>query len=197
MPNTKPFISDIEAIRKRARSHIERGAVTEGYRADRDTVVRILNEALATEIVCVLRYKRHYYMASGINAKSIAAEFLEHATEEQGHADLIAKRIVQLGGEPDLSPETLQSRSHSQYVEGEDIVSMLEEDLVAERIAIDTYREIVQYLGNDDSTTRRLMEGILANEEEHAEDLSTLLEELGKKGEPAKTSVDNAMRRRA
>jgi len=197
MPNTKPFISDIEAIRKRARAHIERGAVTEGYRADRDTVVRILNEALATEIVCVLRYKRHYYMASGINAKSIAAEFLEHATEEQGHADLIAKRIVQLGGEPDLSPETLQSRSHSQYVEGEDIVSMLEEDLVAERIAIDTYREIVQYLGNDDSTTRRLMEGILANEEEHAEDLSTLLEELGKKGEPAKTSVDNAMRRRA
>jgi len=197
MPNTKPFISDIEAIRKRARSHIECGAVTEGYRADRDTVVRILNEALATEIVCVLRYKRHYYMASGINAKSIAAEFLEHATEEQGHADLIAKRIVQLGGEPDLSPETLQSRSHSEYVEGEDIVSMLEEDLVAERIAIDTYREIVQYLGNDDSTTRRLMEGILANEEEHAEDLSTLLEELGKKGEPAKTSVDNAMRRRA
>jgi len=197
MPNTKPFISDIEAIRKRARAHIERGAVTEGYRADRDTVVRILNEALATEIVCVLRYKRHYYMASGINAKSIAAEFLEHATEEQGHADLIAKRIVQLGGEPDLSPETLQSRSHSQYVEGEDIVSMLEEDLVAERIAIDTYREIVQYLGNDDSTTRRLMEGILANEEEHAEDLSTLLEELGKKGEPAKTSVDNAMRRSA
>jgi len=197
MPNTKPFISDIEAIRKRARAHIERGAVTEGYRADRDTVVRILNEALATEIVCVLRYKRHYYMASGINAKSIAAEFLEHATEEQGHADLIAKRIVQLGGEPDLSPETLQSRSHSEYVEGEDIVSMLEEDLVAERIAIDTYREIVQYLGNDDSTTRRLMEGILANEEEHAEDLSTLLEELGKKGEPAKTSVDNAMRRRA
>jgi len=197
MPNTKPFISDIEAIRKRARAHIERGAVTEGYRADRDTVVRILNEALATEIVCVLRYKRHYYMASGINAKSIAAEFLEHATEEQGHADLIAKRIVQLGGEPDLSPETLQSRSHSEYVEGEDIVSMLEEDLVAERIAIDTYREIVQYLGNDDSTTRRLMEGILANEEEHAEDLSTLLEELGKKGEPAKTSVDNAMRRSA
>jgi len=197
MPNTKPFISDIEAIRKRARAHLERGAVTEGYRADRDTVVRILNEALATEIVCVLRYKRHYYMASGINAKSIAAEFLEHATEEQGHADLIAKRIVQLGGEPDLSPETLQSRSHSEYVEGEDIVSMLEEDLVAERIAIDTYREIVQYLGNDDSTTRRLMEGILANEEEHAEDLSTLLEELGKKGEPAKTSVDNAMRRSA
>jgi len=197
MPNTKPFISDIEAIRKRARAHIERGAVTEGYRADRDTVVRILNEALATEIVCVLRYKRHYYMASGINAKSIAAEFLEHATEEQGHADLIAKRIVQLGGEPDLSPETLQSRSHLEYVECEDIVSMLEEDLVAERIAIDTYREIVQYLGNDDSTTRRLMEGILANEEEHAEDLSTLLEELGKKGEPAKTSVDNAMRRRA
>jgi bacterioferritin len=197
MSNTKPFLSDVETIRKRARSHIERGAITDGYRADRSTVIRILNEALATEIVCVLRYKRHYYMASGIHAKSVAAEFLEHATEEQAHADLISQRIVQLGGAPDLSPDGLQLRSHSEYVEGEDIVAMLEEDLVAERIAIDTYREIIQYLGNDDPTTRRMLEGILANEEEHAEDLSTLLEELGKKGEPQKKAVDKAMRRSA
>jgi bacterioferritin len=197
MSNTKPFLSDVETIRKRARSHIERGAITDGYRADRSTVIRILNEALATEIVCVLRYKRHYYMAFGIHAKSVAAEFLEHATEEQAHADLISQRIVQLGGAPDLSPDGLQLRSHSEYVEGEDIVAMLEEDLVAERIAIDTYREIIQYLGNDDPTTRRMLEGILANEEEHAEDLSTLLEELGKKGEPQKKAVDKAMRRSA
>jgi bacterioferritin len=193
--SSKPFLSDIKTIRQRARKHIEGGAVTEGYKADRDKVVEILNQALATEIVCVLRYKRHYYMASGIHAKSIAAEFLEHACEEQEHADRIARRIVQLGGAPDLSPDGLQSRSHSEYIEGEDIVEMLEEDLVAERIAIDTYREIVQYLGNDDPTTRRMMEKILANEEEHAEDLSTLLEELGKQGEPAAKAVDRAMRR--
>jgi len=193
--SSKPFLSDIKTIRQRARKHIEGGAVTEGYKADRDKVVEILNQALATEIVCVLRYKRHHYMASGIHAKSIAAEFLEHAGEEQEHADRIARRIVQLGGAPDLSPDGLQSRSHSEYIEGEDIVEMLEEDLVAERIAIDTYREIVQYLGNDDPTTRRMMEKILANEEEHAEDLSTLLEELGKQGEPAAKAVDRAMRR--
>ena len=182
----KTFLSDIKTIRARARSHIADGAVTQGYRADRETVIRILNEALATEIVCTLRYKRHYYMANGIHAKSVAEEFLEHAAEEQAHADEIAKRIVQLGGAPDLSPTGLASRSHSEYVEGEDLVSMLEEDLVAERIAIDTYREIIQYLGNDDPTSRRMMEGILAKEEEHAEDMSTLLEELGHKGEPAK-----------
>jgi len=193
--SSKPFLSDIKTIRQRARKHIDGGAVTEGYKADRDKVVEILNQALATEIVCVLRYKRHYYMASGIHAKSIAAEFLEHAGEEQEHADRIGRRIVQLGGAPDLSPDGLQSRSHSEYIEGEDIVEMLEEDLVAERIAIDTYREIVQYLGNDDPTTRRMMEKILANEEEHAEDLSTLLEELGKQGEPAAKAVDRAMRR--
>jgi len=193
--SSKPFLSDIKTIRQRARKHIEGGAVTEGYKADRDKVVEILNQALATEIVCVLRYKRHHYMASGIHAKSIAAEFLEHAGEEQEHADRIARRIVQLGGAPDLSPDGLQSRSHSEYIEGEDIVEMLEEDLVAERIAIDTYREIVQYLGNDDPTTRRMMEKILATEEEHAEDLSTLLEELGKQGEPAAKAVDRAMRR--
>ena len=188
MSTKKSFVLDIAAIRKRAREHIEKGAVTQDYKADRQTVIKVLNEALATEIVCVLRYKRHYFMASGIHAKSIAAEFLEHANEEQEHADQIATRIVQLGGAPDLSPKGLASRSHSEYVEGDDIVEMLEEDLIAERIAIQTYREIVQYLGNDDPTTRRMMESILAMEEEHAEDLSTLLEDLGKKGEPAKTS---------
>jgi bacterioferritin len=181
--------SNIETIRRRARVNIEQGAVTEGYGADRDAVIKVLNEALATELVCILRYKRHYYMASGIHAKSVAAEFLEHANEEQTHADQIATRIVQLGGAPDFSPEGLQARSHSDYVEGKDLVDMLEEDLVAERIAIDTYREFIQYLGNDDPTTRRMMEMILASEEEHAEDLSSLLEELGKKGEPAKRPV--------
>ena len=189
MAAKKEFISDIKLIRKRAREHMLQGAVTQGYSADRKAVLKVLNEALATEIVCVLRYKRHYYMASGIHAKSVAAEFLEHANEEQGHADQIATRIVQLGGAPDLSPNGLLARSHSEYVEGEDIVEMLEEDLIAERIAIDIYREIIQYLGNDDPTTRRMIEGILASEEEHAEDLSSLLEELGKKGEPAKKPV--------
>ena len=182
----KPFVSDIKNIRKRAREHIEKGAVTAGYKADRDTVVKVLNEALATEIVCVLRYKRHYYMASGINAQSVAAEFLEHANEEQDHADRIAERITQLGGAPNFSPEGLLTRSHSDYVEGEDLVDMIKENLVAERIAIDSYREIIDYLGAADPTTRRLMEQILESEEEHAEDMSTLLEQLGKKGEPAK-----------
>lgn len=189
MAARKEFVSDIKLIRTRARQHMEQGAVTQGYKADRKTVLKVLNESLATEIVCVLRYKRHYYMASGIHAKSVAAEFLEHAAEEQGHADLIATRIVQLGGAPNLSPEGLLARSHSEYVEGDDIVDMLEENLVAERIAIDTYREIIQYLGSDDPTTRRMLEEILASEEEHAEDISSLLEELGKKGEPAKKSL--------
>ncbi|NKF22296.1 ferritin-like domain-containing protein [Solimonas marina] len=189
MSDTKPFVADIENIRRRARQHIYNGAVTEGYKADRKTVIKILNEALATEIVCTLRYKYHAFAASGINAKAIAAEFNEHAAEEQQHADLIAQRIVQLGGKPNLSPEGIMTRSHSDYVEGEDIVEMLQEDLVAERIAIDSYREIIEYLGNDDPTSRRVMEEILAKEEEHAEDLSTLLEELGKKGEPAREPV--------
>lgn len=182
----KPFLSDIETIRKRAREHIDNGAITAGYAADRATVVKILNEALATEIVCVLRYKYHYYMAKGIHAKSVAAEFLEHANEEQGHADLIAERITQLDGAPNFSPEGLLSRSHADYVEGDDLVDMIKEDLVAERIAIDSYREIITYLGAADPTSRRMMEGILAMEEEHAEDLATLLDNLGKKGEPAK-----------
>lgn len=175
----KPFVSDIQAIRERARQHIEQGAVTSGYRADRETVIRLLNESLATEIVCVLRYKRHFFMASGINAQSVAAEFLQHANEEQAHADQIAQRIVQLGGEPNFSPEGLSTRSHSEYVEGTSLIDMIKEDLVAERIAIDSYREMIAYLGTDDPTTRRMMETILAMEEEHADDLVSLLEELG------------------
>jgi bacterioferritin len=176
----KPFLTDVKTLRERARQHIERGAVTEGYQADRETVIKVLNEALATEIVCVLRYKRHYFMASGIHAEGVAAEFLQHANEEQGHADQIAQRIVQLGGEPNFNPEGLLSRSHAEYVEGDTLIDMIKEDLVAERIAIDSYREIIQYLGNDDPTTRRMMEGILAMEEEHAEDLVSLLADLGK-----------------
>ena len=175
----KPFLSDIQTLRKRAREHIERGAVTAGYKADRDTVIKLLNEALATEIVCVLRHKRHFYMASGINAEGVATEFLQHANEEQQHADQIAQRIVQLGGEPNFSPEGLATRSHAEYVEGDTLIDMIKEDLVAERIAIDSYREMIAYLGNNDSTTRRMMEGILAMEEEHADDLAGLLEELG------------------
>jgi bacterioferritin len=177
----KPFQSDIEAIRKRAREHIENGAVTKGYSesADRETVVKILNEALATELVCVLRYKSHYYMATGIHKNGVAEEFLQHAKEEDGHADLIAERIRQLGGVPNFDPSGLTSRSHSDFVQGNTLVEMIQEDLVAERIAIDSYREIVQYLGNDDPTSRRIMEGILAMEEEHADDLSDLLGQLG------------------
>jgi bacterioferritin len=175
----KPFLTDIKTLRERARQHIEQGAVTPGYKGDRDTVVKLLNEALATEIVCVLRYKRHYFMASGIHAQAVAQEFLEHANEEQGHADQIAERIVQLGGAPNLSPDGLLTRSHAEYVEGDSLIDMIKEDLVAERIAIDSYREMAHYLGQDDSTSRRLMEEILAVEEEHADDLVTLLEELG------------------
>jgi bacterioferritin len=174
-----PFVTDIQTLRARARQHIEQGAVTQGYSADRDTVLRLLQEALATEIICVLRYKRHYFMASGINAQSVAQEFLQHATEEQLHADQIAQRIVQLGGAPNFSPEGLSTRSHSEYIEGESLIDMIKEDLVAERIAIDSYREMIRYFGNDDPTTRRLMETILAVEEEHAEDLVTLLEKMG------------------
>ena len=176
----KPFLTDIKTLRERARRHIEQGAVTEGYSADRETVIKVLNEALATEIVCVLRYRRHYFMASGIHAEGVAAEFLQHSNDEQGHADLIAQRIVQLGGAPNFSPEGLLTRSHAEYVEGETLSDMIKEDLVAERIAIDSYRDIIKYLGNDDPTTRRMMETILAVEEEHADDLVNLLDELGK-----------------
>ena len=173
--SSKPVMTDPATLRRRAREHIDDGAVTDSYRGDRKAVIGLLNAALATEIVCVLRYKRHYFMASGINAKSVAAEFLEHAEEEQGHADLIATRIVQLGGAPDLSPKGLDARAHSEYVEGDSLTSMLREDLIAERVAIDTYREMIRYIGDDDPTTRRMLETILASEEEHAEDLGTLL----------------------
>ncbi len=179
-PTDMPFLSDIRELRERARRHIQEGAVTENYRADRETVVRVLNEALATEIVCVLRYKRHYFMASGINAQAVAQEFLEHATEEQDHADRIAGRITQLNGEPNLNPEGLATRSHSEYVEGKTLVDMIREDLVAERVAIESYSEIIRFLGNDDPTSRRLMEEILAKEEEHAQDMQTLLETFSK-----------------
>jgi bacterioferritin len=175
----KPFLTDVRTLRKNARKHIKEGAVTEGYRANRETVLKLLNEALATEIVCVLRYKRHYFMASGIHAQSVAGEFLQHANEEQTHADEISKRIVQLGGAPNLSPEGMLGRSHSEYVEGKNLIDMIKEDLVAERVAIDSYREMIAYIGTDDPTTRRMLEGILAMEEEHAEDLGTLLQELG------------------
>ena len=173
-----PFVSDLKSIRERARQHIEDGAITDSYTADRTTIVRLLNEALATEIVCVLRYKRHYFMASGLMADSIKSEFLEHAKEEQEHADWIAERIVQLGGEPDLNPASLVSRSHAEYVEGTDLRDMVKEDLVAERIAIDSYREIIAYIGSKDTTTKRIMERILAAEEEHADELADMLNGL-------------------
>jgi len=176
----KPFLTDVKTLRERARQHIEQGAVTQGYKADRETVIRLLNDALATEIVCVLRYKRHYFVASGIHSQAAAAEFLEHANEEQIHADKISERIVQLGGAPNLSPEGMLSRSHSEYVEGETLMDMIKEDLVAERIAIDSYREIIDYLANNDPTTRRMLEEILAVEEEHADDLVNLIERIGK-----------------
>src|SRR5688572_89241 len=173
------FLSDIETLRKRAREHIAQGAVTPGYQADRGVVLRLLNEALATEIICTLRYKRHYFMAKGIHAEGVAAEFLEHAADEQAHADQIAARITQLGGAPDFSPDGLATRSHAEYVEGGTLEEMIREDLVAERIAIDSYREMIQYLAEADPTSRRMLEEILAKEEEHADDLANLLEDLG------------------
>ena len=178
MSKNKPFLTDIKTLRARARKHMEGGAVTPGYKADRKKVISLLNEALATELVCVLRYKRHFYMAGGINAQPVAAEFLKHAMEEQGHADLIAQRIVQLQGEPNFSPEGMLTRSHSEYVEGENIIEMIQENLVAERIAIDSYAEMIRYIGDDDFTTKRMLEGILAMEEEHAEDLATMLQKM-------------------
>jgi bacterioferritin len=176
----KPFLTDVQELRRRARQHIEEGAVTDAYRADRETVIKLLNEALATEIVCVLRYKRHYFMAQGIHADPIASEFLTHANEEQGHADQIAGRIIQLGGAPNFSPEGLLSRSHSEYVEGTTLVDMIKEDLVAERVAIDSYNEMIRYVGDKDVTTRRMLEGILAVEEEHADDLASFLADMDK-----------------
>ena len=178
MKPAKPQVSiikDVQTIRERARQHIEEGAMTFDYKADRETVIKLLNEALATEIVCVLRYRRHYFMAEGMNAESVKSEFLAHAGEEQAHADQLAERIVQRGGEPNLSPEGLADRSHSEYIEGENLEDMIKEDLVAERIAIESYRDVIAFVGSDDPTTRRLLEEILMKEEEHAEDLVSLL----------------------
>ena len=175
-----PQLSDTQTVRVRARRHIDEGAVTEDYLADRTVVLNLLNEALATEIVCSLRYKRHYYTAKGLAAASVAEEFLEHAREEEEHADLFADRITQLGGEPDFSPDSLARRSRAEYVEGETLVDMIREDLVAERIAIETYKEVINYLGTSDPTSRRLFEKVLAVEEEHAEELHTLIHQIGR-----------------
>lgn len=174
----QPFLTDVKTLRERARKHIEQGAVTEGYTANRENVINILNEALATEIVCNLRYKSHYFRAEGISASVAAGEFLEHAQQEQQHADWLAERIVQLGGKPNFNPEGLLSRSHAEFIEGENLREMIVEDLVAERIAIDSYREVAKYLGDQDPTSRRIMEDILAQEEEHADDMASLLEGL-------------------
>jgi bacterioferritin len=169
------FVMDVKAIRDRARKHMENGAVTDGNKADRKRVIDVLNEALATELVCILRYKRHYYMAHGLNSESVKAEFLQHALEEQQHADWLAERITQLHGAPNFNPEGIAQRSHAEYDESSDLQSMIRADLLAERIAIETYSEIVRWLANDDPTTRRMIEDILKMEEEHANDMADLL----------------------
>ena len=168
-------LSSIATLRERARQHIENGAVTETYAADRETVLRLLNEALATEIVCTLRYRRHYFMANGVQAEAVKEEFLAHALEEQAHADMIAARIVQLDGEPNFDPHGLAERSHAEYVAGSSLNDMIRENLVAERVAIDSYKEMIAFIGVDDPTTSRMLKEILAKEEEHAEDLSSML----------------------
>ncbi len=173
-------LSDVTTLRQQARANIDQGAVTAGYSADRSAVVKLLNDALATELVCVLRYRRHHFMARGIHGKSISDEFLVHSNEEQGHADQLAQRIVQLGGEPDFSPDSLNARSHAEYIEGTSLVDMIKEDLVAERIAIDSYRELIAYLGHQDPTTSQMLKDILAVEEEHADELADLLTDLPK-----------------
>jgi bacterioferritin len=172
------FISDVKTIRERARQHMEHGAVTESYKANREQVIKVLNDVLATELVCVLRYKRHYYMATGIDSEAVKDEFLQHANEEQQHTDWVAERIVQLNGEPNYNPEGLATRSHSEYKPGTDLVSMIREDLVAERIAIESYSEIARWLGTDDPTTRKLIEDILKVEEQHAEDMKSMLDRV-------------------
>jgi bacterioferritin len=174
--STDAFVLDLDKIRADARQHMDEGPVTSSYGADRETVLKLLNDSLATEIVCTLRYKRHYFMAKGIHSEAVAQEFLEHANEEQQHADTLAERIVQLGGAPNFAPDGLSSRSHSEYNEGKDLIDMIRENLIAERIAIDTYREIIRYLGDKDVTTRRIFEEILAVEEEHADDMADLLQ---------------------
>ncbi|HEY6912149.1 MAG TPA: ferritin-like domain-containing protein [Myxococcales bacterium] len=175
---TMPFVMDMQEIQRRAREHVMKGAVTPAYRGDVETAIRLLNEALATEIVCTLRYRRHHYMAAGIHYQAIADEFMEHANQEQQHADRIAERIRQLGGAPDFNPAGLLTRSHAQYAEGNSLVDMIKEDLIAERIAIESYLEMIRFFGENDPTSRRLMEEVLQQEEEHADDMATLLETL-------------------
>lgn len=172
------FLTDVKTLRERARQQIEQGPITEAYGADRQRVVEVLNEALATELVCYLRYTRHYYASTGLSAASVATEFLEHATQELDHANRIAARITQLQGLPDFNPDVLSARSHAEYVEGTDLLDMVREDLVAERVAIASYTEIAQWLGDKDPTTRNLIESILAVEEEHADDLLGILQEM-------------------
>ena len=183
-PKATPFLTDIKELQRRAREHVEKGAVTPAYRGDLQTAIKLMNEALATEIVCILRYRRHYFMASGIHSQSVADEFLEHANQEQEHADKIAERIRQLGGAPDFNPEGLLTRSHAQYAEGSSLLDMIKEDLIAERIAIESYMEMIRFFGENDPTSRRVMESVLAQEEEHADDMATLLESLDPR-EPA------------
>lgn len=183
--SSKPFLSDVAALRERARQHIEQGAVTPSYSANKQTVLNLLNEALATELVCVLRYRRHYFMAEGLLAEAIKKEFLTHAQEEQDHADKLAERIVQLGGEPNFDPQGLTARSHSEYKEGGDLNSMLEENLIAERVAIESYREMINYIKDHDHTTRRILEHILSVEEEHAEELASMMKNLGARPQAA------------
>ena len=173
--STTPFLTDVATLRERARKHMDAGAVTANYGADPNVVVKVLNEALATEIVCVLRYKRHYYMAEGIASESVKQEFNQHATEEQAHAKAVAERINQLGGKPNFNPEGLATRSASQYVEAANLVEMIKENLIAERIACDHYRELIRFFADKDPTTRVMMEGILSKEEEHANDMLDLL----------------------
>jgi bacterioferritin len=177
-PKATPFLTDIKELQRRAREHVEKGAVTPAYRGDVQTAIKLLNEALATEIVCVLRYRRHYFMASGIHSQAVADEFKEHADQEQEHGDRIAERIRQLGGAPDFNPQGLLTRSHAQYVEGSSLLDMIKENLIAERIAIESYTEMIRYFGENDPSSRRLMESVLAQEEEHADDMATLLESL-------------------
>ncbi len=182
MPESGSFVLDVEELRRRAREHMDAGPVTRNYEGDVDTVVKILNDALATEIVCVLRYKFHAIAAQGIHSDAVKEEFAQHARDEEEHADMIGERINQLGGKPNFDPEGLLTRSATQYVEGGSLQAMIEEDLVAERIAIETYREMIRYFANHDPTTRQMMEEILAKEEEHANDMHDLL--VAQHGEP-------------
>jgi bacterioferritin len=192
MSQSGAFVADIKEIRRRAREHMDEGAVTKNYGGDVETTVRLLNEAVATELVCTLRYKYHAAMATGIASEGVRTEFAQHAREEEEHMDMLVERINQLGGKPNLNPDGLLSRSASEYVEGTSLVDMIKENLVAERIAIETYREMVRYFGTNDPTTRTLLETILAKEEEHANDMLDLLAVHGKIEIPKKTGVPAA-----